>query len=163
MLCSVWSEESQKVNRILFFYWQQLNNRILASINIIEGLTHIEQPWHFCCRQSLLVSLNSTGNECLPGGAVAQGVQLVTHCWGRAAVSLPHQFIAYRVDHCHQEFVRTSAQWARIRLAYIVYILYTDGHMESELIELIQYSGSWSSSLQMRAINRRKISHIAAD
>ena len=35
--------------------------------------------------------------------------------------------------------------------------------MESELIELIQYSGSWSSSLQnqMRAINRRKISHIA--
>ena len=47
MLCSVWSEESQKVNRILlfvFFYWQQLNNRILASLNIIEGLTHIEQP-----------------------------------------------------------------------------------------------------------------------
>ena len=32
--------------------------------------------------------------------------------------------------------------------------------MESELIELIQYSGSWSSSLQTRrAISRRNISH----
>ena len=43
--------------------------------------------------------LDSTGNECLPGG-VAQGV-LVTH-WGRAAVSLPDKFIAFHVYHCHR-------------------------------------------------------------